>query len=560
MLKINPADCFNPNKTNTSINIVSYGFRIKYCKEFIENYTSKPNYIASNKKIINFFKRTMKNMRQHQEEIDTLFNELEDSKNVTRSILLKTLSKLIQIIPSMAVGPEVLDPIIIEVNQDTLPSIHKVVESYASSPLRPIIILLLDNKTNLNTVPTLLKKFPLNIRVALHNDLGETEILSVIQNYGAESVSEFIDDYASQCFTSCSHTNEKIIINGIDNQSIVNIISNMFIKCHSSLLIDGKTSALQDIKTIDELLKKHTFPPDIFYLFKCINSLNTVYATDKGDNSIKDALYCSNELNNPLITAFVNRFAHFIPDTSYEQKSKLLYSAATEFESQAMIDHKIYCVNNALTYSFYTDNIDTTKFNNLIAEAITNVPGIAGMSILFNNAGTAELYNRLPQRAIDKYKIGLDYATELNRPAQRIGLLGNIAICETLLGVKHSTDYFVKTANNIIHMPNTASLPFIQINGLLNLLAVAIFEANKEAALYIYQNKSFEKILKQALNPQCLGTGSLATQIKIISERSKGQLDFDVYNIPKTTSQISGLRYNYITEHGFNPAIGNAWL
>ena len=57
MLKINPADCFNPNKTNTSINIVSYGFRIKYCKEFIENYTSKPNYIASNKKIINFFKR-----------------------------------------------------------------------------------------------------------------------------------------------------------------------------------------------------------------------------------------------------------------------------------------------------------------------------------------------------------------------------------------------------------------------------------------------------------------------------------------------------------------------
>ena len=47
-------------------------------------------------------------------------------------------------------------------------------------------------------------------------------------------------------------------------------------------------------------------------MFTCILSLYNVYATDKGGTSILTAINLSRELNNPLMEAFVDRFAHFI--------------------------------------------------------------------------------------------------------------------------------------------------------------------------------------------------------------------------------------------------------
>ena len=560
MYSTNIEELLNPNNTNTSVNIVSYGFKMKYCREFIEKYINKPNYISSGKKIKDFFRRTMQSMRKHQDNVDELIMDLEECKSAKRSILLKILAKLIHIIPSIAVGPNILDPIIIEVNKETLTTIHKVVENYIYSPIRPIIILLLDKDSNIESIPEILKKFPVNLRVAIHNDFGKTEIISVLNNFGAENIQEFMDDYACQCFNSCCYTSDRIIIDGINDDDRTSIISKLFLKCHSSLLIDSKTTALKDINLINELLKTDKISPDILNLFNCINSLNTVYATDIGGENIVKAIKCSEEIDNPLITAFVNRYAHFIPNTTYSEKTELLYSAATEFEKRKMLDHKLYCTNNALTYSFYTDSLDLVKFYDMLAEAISNVPGIAGMSILYNNVGTALLYNRSPEEALNKYRTGLDFATNFNRPAQRIGLIGNLAISESLLGNKHSTDDLIKSANDIIYMPNAQTLPFIQINGLLNLLAVAIYENNRDAMNLIFNNDNFKNILKKALDPKCLGTGSLTTQLKVLSHKSRGLLDFSEYNLPKITSQISGIRQNYITENGFNPAIGNAWL
>lgn len=109
-------------------------------------------------------------------------------------------------------------------------------------------------------------------------------------------------------------------------------------------------------------------------------------------------------------------------------------------------------------------------------------------------------------------------------------------------------------------MPNTKNLPFIQVNGLLNLIAAAIYENNKDAALQIYASKNFLDVLSKSLVPNILGSGSLVTQLKVLAEKSNGLLDFNFVQIPSSTSHISGIRYDYITENGFNPAIGNAWL
>lgn len=302
------------------------------------------------------------------------------------------------------------------------------------------------------------------------------------------------------------------------------------------------------------MLKNSSLPP------KCINNLNHVYATDNGGRNIFDAINYSNESEDTLLQAFVNRYAHFFPNKSYKDKQEILNNAAIEFNKNKLIDHKIYCENNSLYYSFYTDGLNVNDFKTLLAEAVNNVPGLAGMSILYNNVGTAELYNRNPKEACVNYQIGLDNAATLSRPAQRIGLLGNLAITETLLGKKHDIQYFINTSNDIIHMPNTKTLPFIQINGLMNLLAVALYEENYEAMKNIRYNDKFVNILKKSLLPSTLGTGSLTTQLQVLSSKSNGKLDFNEFKIPKQTSQSSGLRRDYILENGFNPAIFNAWL
>lgn len=104
--------------------------------------------------------------------------------------------------------------------------------------------------------------------------------------------------------------------------NIVSILSTLLIKCHSYLLQDNKKSAQEDIKYIHSLLTHSYIESDLLKMFTCILSLYNVYATDKGGTSILTAINLSRELNNPLMEAFVDRFAHFIPNTSYKEKVK----------------------------------------------------------------------------------------------------------------------------------------------------------------------------------------------------------------------------------------------
>lgn len=374
------------------------------------------------------------------------------------------------------------------------------------------------------------------------------------------SVEDFMDSYSSQCFCTCCHTKQSILIRDMKESNIVSILSTLLIKCHSYLLQDNKKSAQEDIKYIHSLLTHSCIESDLLKMFTCILSLYNVYATDKGGTSILTAINLSRELNNPLMEAFVDRFAHFIPNTSYKEKSEILLKASEIFNKKNVFDHKIYCINNMLTYSFYSESLDTRKFNDLLGEATSNVPGLAGMSILYNNAGTAELYNRNPDIALIRYKEGLDYARANNRPAQRIGLMGNIIITESLLGIKHDSQYFIRGFNDIINMPNTRNLPFIQANGMMNFLASAIFEKNFEAVKEITTSQNFKEVLIRSLRDNEMGTGSLIEQLNVLLKKSQGHLNFDYLKCPSHHSIISGIRHNYISENGFNPAIGNAWL
>ena len=550
----------NPSLTNATVNIVTYTFRMKYGKKYFEKFLTTPHYMSSSHKLRNYWNKTINLIRTKQTNIIELVQTLENSDNIKKSVVFETLSMLLQIIPAIAVNIEVLDPIIIEINKDTLKTASKIVNNFKSSPIRPIIILLLDKNTSSTVIEEILKKLPIDLKVAIHKDSGETEVITVLNNIGADSVEDFMDSYSSQCFCTCCHTKQSILIRDMKESNIVSILSTLLIKCHSYLLQDNKKSAQEDIKYIHSLLTHSYIESDLLKMFTCILSLYNVYATDKGGTSILTAINLSRELNNPLMEAFVDRFAHFIPNTSYKEKSEILLKASEIFNKKNVFDHKIYCINNMLTYSFYSESLDTRKFNDLLGEATSNVPGLAGMSILYNNAGTAELYNRNPDIALIRYKEGLDYARANNRPAQRIGLMGNIIITESLLGIKHDSQYFIRGFNDIINMPNTQNLPFIQVNGMMNFLASAIFEKNFEAVKEITTSQNFKEVLIRSLRDNEMGTGSLIEQLNVLLKKSQGHLNFDYLKCPSHHSIISGIRHNYISENGFNPAIGNAWL
>lgn len=84
---------------------------------------------------------------------------MENSDNIKKSVVFETLSMLLQIIPAIAVNIEVLDPIIIEINKDTLKTASKIVNNFKSSPIRPIIILLLDKNTSSAVIEEILKNY-----------------------------------------------------------------------------------------------------------------------------------------------------------------------------------------------------------------------------------------------------------------------------------------------------------------------------------------------------------------------------------------------------------------
>ena len=110
----------NPSLTNATVNIVTYTFRMKYGKKYFEKFLTTPHYMSSSHKLRNYWNKTINLIRTKQTNIMELAQTLEKSDNIKKSVLFETLSMLLQIIPAIAVNIEVLDPIIIEINKDTL--------------------------------------------------------------------------------------------------------------------------------------------------------------------------------------------------------------------------------------------------------------------------------------------------------------------------------------------------------------------------------------------------------------------------------------------------------
>lgn len=165
------------------------------------------------------------------------------------------MSKLFTLTQHQAVGPKVIDPIIIEENKISPRYLSQMVALHIDSILCPaIIIILRDN--DFNRAKDLLSQCPNGINAKLIRNGGKSEIYKVI-NTGAKDIEGFIDLYGKQSFSTCSCTSRNIINNVKWNEvDFVHRYATMMFQIRSSLLIDDKSALVSN--HIDELLRNIT--------------------------------------------------------------------------------------------------------------------------------------------------------------------------------------------------------------------------------------------------------------------------------------------------------------
>ena len=127
----------------------------------------------------------------------------------------------------------------------------------------------------------------------------------------------------------------------------------------------------------------------------------------------------------------------------------------------------------ALIHQFYTNHVSTNEFEDLQIEACNNVPGMVGISHIYNNVGIAFLYNGFADQAIEFFNKGLDYARHPNRIVQSLALLTNRLIAESYSYQHIDESKFYTIMRQIMDGMGKKKLPFIAADYALNLVSVA---------------------------------------------------------------------------------------
>ena len=233
-----------------------------------------------------------------------------------------------------------------------------------------------------------------------------------------------------------------------------------------------------------------------------------------------------------------------------------LYYSEKIFRENNIEDHAIYSMNNRLVNTFYTQHINIHDFSNMQKEAINNVPGLVGMSIIYNNVGVAYLYCGHPDEAIRWFTKGLDYSRD--RVVQNLGLKTNILIAKGYSFEKVEEREIRLLINTIFDNLGIDRLPFISANYVMNALSVSL-RYHPGLAHDLIQDYPIEQLLQNAFKSNILGSGSLSCFLNLL------MADFPEFKIsklsyPRHMSNLSGIRANFLINHGYNPAIFNAWL
>lgn len=555
-------ELFNEHQETFTIYVVEQRFANDKGRKFFNGFKGTENFISSEVEINKFINKITNWLGKNVPNLKNLVTDLLlNQKRAALNEIVLMMSQTFTTYNHQAVGPDVIDPIIIQEGKISKKRLNQLVNLHQYSILQPTIIIILKDN-NFNRAKNLLQFCPNGMNIKFICNSGKSTIYKVI-NKGVDNINLFINMFVTQCFSTCSHTQREILFSEeLRDESIISYYTPLMFKIRSKLLYDEKESCKADLNDIIENLSNIPQSDERFiYLincFLCLAKLNRVFCNDSGTQDILDALTIAKEYENNILLAHVYRYAHFLPQTDESEQIPLLKKAQDIFIQNGMIDHALYCENNELILQFNSNKIRPRNFKALSEKAVNDVHGLVGISHIYNNTGVAYLLSGNPYDAIDNFKRGYELARKEDRTVQRLAIQVNILVAES---------YSLKTIDRIDIIFNMRQifdsmgkeLPYLSACFVLNLLAIADKQI-PELYNELLELFPIERLLQLSLYSNMLSSGPLILQLKTLYEHNH---NFDIINrliLPDKTSRISGRRAEFIKHYGYNPFIFYVWI
>lgn len=550
---------FNEHQEALTIYVVEFDFAKDNGLEYFKKYRGTENFISTNSTLVNHLKKIFSWLAENCPNLSELvFHLLHRKKGAAIQDIVNIMSQTFTTYNHQAVGPNVIDPIIIQEGDVEVKKITKLISVYEFSIIQPTIIIILKDN-DLERAERMLSECPHGICVKfVKNDLQH--IFKKIINVGCEDIDSFIDAYTSQCFSTCSHTPRDIILNQeLKRNSLIDYYTPQMFKFRSLFLYDHKNEVRDELNSLIYDISKPQDNDVLRKSFLCLALLNRVFCEDKGEKDILDALELAKDLNNEVLLAHVYRYANLIPDISRIKQKELLYEATKIFKNHGMTDHAIYSENNALVLELYNEKIDPKKYKDLAVKATTEVHGLVGTSHIQNNAGVAYLLMGNSEKAIDFFEAGIAFAKREDRTVQRLALQTNLLIAKVYSLEQINPNEIIKNMRQVFDSMGINELPYLTSNFVMNLLALSL---NYSSNLYheLIHDFPVEKLLNIALKSNIMCSGQLILQMKTLSQKYSTFTLLNNIQIPKKTTNISGKRKQFIQQYNLNPFVFNVWI
>ena len=547
-----------------TVYVVEQQFVVGRGREYFQKYLNKPNFITSDEQIKGVFSKAIETISRNVAPVEKLVNMLSKGfSGISIAEAITSLCQLFTVNEHQLAGPEVIDPIILQEGKITKRAIARLVSLNKDSILRPTIILLLkDNK--FDRAKELLSECPDGINIKMIWNSGMEENYKVV-NCGAENIVSFIDSFSKQCYSTCSNTPNKLLLNSEWNENfVVKKYAPMVFKFRSNLLFDQKEEITSSLSSFtDEIASLHSEDNNdeqILRSFECILKLFRVFCNDLGGQDILDAKKIATYLNHELLLAQVYRYAEFLPNTSMRDKLELYDKGYSIFKKHLMEDSALYCKNNMLVEQFYTNSIHPEEFRELQIEAVNSVPGMVALSHIYNNVGVAYLYCGQAEIAIDFFERGLDYARNHDRIVQNLALETNKMLAENYSFNIIDENRIRRLMRRIFDGMGMNKLPYLAADYTLNVLTVA-FKQNRNLGKELINDFPIQRLIQKSFEINLMNASERYLQIQYLcTHYSECYSIFSECKIPRRLGVSSGKRAEFIVNYGLNPFDFEIWL
>lgn len=559
-------ELFKDHLSEFTIYVVEQKFVVGRGYNFFNSYKGKANYINNNelavKRINNIINWISKKIPPIAELIKSSFIVKENAFIGTVEIIT-ALSKLFCTQNHQAVGPDVIDPIIIPEGEVSKKYITQLIHLHRESFLKPAIIIMLKDN-NFERAKEILSECPHGTNLKFIYNNGNSVLHKVI-NVGSQNIEDFLTAFSHQCFSTCSKTKHDIILNKewIEN-SIIKLYVPRILKYRSCLLCDEKEDIKQSLDLIILQLENHLAADDsemeLIKNFLCITKMYRVFCNDNGNKDILDTYEMAKELNNDLLLAYIYKHAYFFPNKDINQQNAMLQKGYDIFSKNNMLDNALYCKNNILVRQFDTNRINTADFLNMLGDAISDVPGLVGMPHIYNNVGMSLMLSANPERALELFDKGLDYSKIPERQVQNIALLCNKLITQWYYGEKIEFATLNKIMIQIFDgMVKNNQLPFISARYAVNILIIAI-NTNINWAKELLAKYKIIELINKGLKDNLIGSGQLLLQLDYIDQKLPNINIKTKCQMPSHYIEQTGRRKEFIEKTGLNPFYFFTWI